>query len=167
MRAMIRYMVEVQGRGDRRRTWRREHRRWGDILPGRIRPEARGCRIIVDASGSMQNETLAQFLGGVAATPELRHSDAIVFDTEVVGPVPLTSVIGVRDKIASRGGGTAFQPPAKHRVPGLTAVWVTDGMSCDGWPSPHDGPEVWAITPGGTRPPDGHGVVLAWDDARA
>lgn len=153
IRETLDYLLSRRG-DERRRSWRRENRCHRD-LPGRSAVSGYAGLFLIDASGSISDVELGMFLGAVMSTPELKNSQCAVFDHEVSPTAPVSQA---QELLKQYGrGGTDFGPPAALRVPGETAVWLTDGYPCGPWPDEHDGPELWCITTD-VRPP--HGVRI-------
>jgi predicted metal-dependent peptidase len=131
------------------RTWLRPSRRmsavaehagqWPDVvtMPGRKVVLAGQLVAVVDTSGSIDETTLARFLGAVAsaATAEgleevrLMQADSEVTSDEVLSPAELLT-----EHVAIRGrGGTSFVPAlgrlieeARHKVERFSVVYLTD-----------------------------------------
>jgi predicted metal-dependent peptidase len=131
------------------RTWLRPSRRmsaiaehageWPDLvsMPGRKVVLAGQLVAVVDTSGSIDEPTLARFLGAVAsaATAEgleevrLMQADSEVTSDEIMTPAELLT-----EKVAIRGrGGTSFVPAlgrlieeARRKVERFSVVYLTD-----------------------------------------
>jgi predicted metal-dependent peptidase len=131
------------------RTWLRPSRRmsavaehaghWPDVvsMPGRKVVLAGQLVAVVDTSGSIDESTLARFLGAVAsaATAEgleevrLMQADSEVTSDEIMTPAELLT-----EKVAIRGrGGTSFVPAlgrlieeARRKVERFSVVYLTD-----------------------------------------
>lgn len=140
------------------RTWWRETRRDVEplLLPGHGPRYGVAAVILIDSSGSIGNTDLAMFLAAVESTPELWTSQVSIFGNEATELVPIHRA---REMITQHGGGgTRFEAAAARRIPGVTAVWLTDGCPNDGWPAPHDAPEIWVLTTD-VQPPQSGEVV--------
>ena len=158
IRQVLAYLSAYSVRLDRTRSWRREHRTVSG-LPGRSKTTGIGCRIFVDASGSVGEADLNDFLSAVCGTPELAGSDVVVFDGTASDPMPATAHGAIVAAVSARGGGTAIRATSALRQRGQPAVWLTDAESGDGWPDPHSAPEVWCVV-GGAPVPSGYRVQV-------
>lgn len=153
------WLTRGEHRTEPRRSWRRENRSGSPLLPGQSRGYGYGARILLDASGSIDPTAINQFLSAICCTPELSGTDVVVFDDGWGDPLPVSDPSAVLAEVKRRGGGTAIRRVGQAmRVPSVTAVWLTDGYSGDGWPDEHDGPEVWVINNTEATPP--RGVVV-------
>ena len=161
IRKVIEYLLKTTRSTDRRRSWRREHRALPDMLPGLSRGYTPVCRVLFDASGSIDQELAAQFFGALAGTPELRDSDVIVFDTTLSDIIPVKEIEKLAEAIAEKGGGTYIRKAGlEGRISGIPTVWLTDACSGDGFAPPHDAVEVWCVSGSAPHP---HGVRVQVD----
>lgn len=155
IREIITYLVRTAKRTHRDRSYRRENRAF-DMLPGQSAAFGRGARFLIDASGSITEEMLTEFLSCVVRTPELSGSDVVVFDTSWSEPIPVTDVLQITKAVRERGGGTHIRAAGiACRAPHLPAVWFTDAETGDGWPPAHTQNEVWCVYGGAANPPRG------------
>jgi hypothetical protein len=156
IRRTIQYLIRTQQRTERARSWRRENRTF-HMLPGQSAMYGKGAAFLVDASGSVPQEDLDDFLACILRTPELKGSVCAIFDGEVSPLVPVANMRTVLETAKKFRGGTSFLNAAKVRVPELPTVWLTDGYPNDGWPTPHTHNEVWCITSDVVAP---HGITF-------
>lgn len=153
IRQILEYLIHSRERSDRRRSWRREHRTF-PMLPGQSRRFAKGGLFFLDASGSIPDDQLAEFLACVVATPELKGSEVIVFDTEPSAPIACTNVAEIVRACKAKGGGTHIKQTGEKCRDHRPAIWITDGYTGDGWPSKHSTTEVWCIWDNGPTSPN-------------
>lgn len=139
-------------RVDRGKSWRR-HSKVSELLPGNTLTDSLDVRVMLDASGSVFTpELLGQFLSVLANTPELKHSDVVVFDAEVAPPVLIADYKKVIETVSHKGGGTLIAQAGKAREAGRPVIWLTDGCSADGFPEPHGDLEIWVVPQDGQVP---------------
>jgi hypothetical protein len=155
IRKTINYLIRTQDRTDRRRSWRRENRAFL-ALPGQSKSYGRGALFLIDASGSIGSERLAEFLSAITRTPELRGSLVVVFDSRPSNYIPANDIKTILDTLKSFGGGTSIKEVGeKVRLDHMPAVWLTDACTGDGWPRKHTQHEVWCVYGGAASPPNG------------
>lgn len=154
IRQVIQYLIDSRERGERRRSWRREHR-VSDLLPGQSRRFSKGGKFFLDASGSIPDDQLGEFLACVQATPELNGSDVSVFDTEASEPIPITDIKRIVETCKRMGGGTHIKGVGEAHRDERPAIWITDAYTGDGWPRKHTTTEVWCVWGKGPTPPNG------------
>lgn len=160
-REVLEYLLRTARSHERNRSWRREHRALPDILPGRSRSHSPSCRVLLDASGSINEELIKQFLGALVGTPELSDSDVVVFDHKYLPPVPAKNAEAICKSIRQSGGGTGIAKVGNEMRPsGIPVVWLTDCESGDGFPEPHDAMEIWCVHGNAKNP---HGVRVNID----
>lgn len=153
IKQVLQYLVSTRERSDRRRSWRREHRSF-PVLPGQSRRFAKGGLFFLDASGSIPDDQLAEFLACVLATPELKGSDVIIFDSTPSAMIPITDVASIVAACKSKGGGTCIKYTGEKCRDHRPAIWITDGYTGDGWPSKHVTTEVWCVWGQGPTSPN-------------
>lgn len=165
IRQILQYLVSTTVREDRQRSWRREHRIFPDDLPGQSRFTGKGALFLFDASGSVPDEQVGEFIAIVKTVRELKGSDAVVFDSKWTKPIPFTRPDQIMEALQKMGGGTCIKAVGEAmRDPERPAIWITDAYTGDGWPSPHSHSEVWCVFGGGPNPPNG--VTLRIDHTK-
>jgi hypothetical protein len=153
-------LLQKRGRLFRKRSWRRENRFEHPLLPGMGPRTSLDAIIMSDASGSVYGSpAYFQFLAAITATPELKGTEVIAFDTTESDPVPASNTAAVIAAHQERGGGTMIRKAGKCRVSGRPVVWLTDADSSDGLPEPHDATELWVLCAGDRKVP-GKKIVI-------
>jgi predicted metal-dependent peptidase len=142
-REMIRMNIESTVKSDF--TWLRSNRRgWhmDAVMPGMKNDEMVDVVIMIDASGSMNNDTLRDCLGEVQNIMESFPSFRIhiaAFDTQVYNPVDYTSdnLDNICDYEISGGGGTDFDVMydylRKNDIQPKRMIVFTDGYPFGSW----------------------------------
>ena len=154
IRRALALLVAARKRGERVRSWRRYSRTEQELLPGRSRNLGVACTIMIDRSGSIDQDSLMEFVAAVVRTPELRNSEVIAFDDTVSATVPARNANAVRQVAGESRGGTLIRKAGEARRDGVPCVWLTDGVSCDGFPTQHPAGEIWCVI-GDATPPTG------------
>ena len=137
-----RLLNSSQARTERTRSYSREHRYLGEMFPGKARRKGWQGVWIIDASGSIDKDSVNQMLSAAIGTPELESSEVVVFDTKFYGPFDIFDTQEIEDAISKCGGGTYIKGCADwldsigYDIE--PRVWLTDGHSADGLPEQRD-----------------------------
>tara|TARA_R110002012_G_scaffold233843_1_gene407252 strand:- start:1095 stop:1586 length:492 start_codon:yes stop_codon:yes gene_type:complete len=133
-------------RNEKCRSYARDHRYLGELFPGKARRRGWKGVWIIDASGSIDRDSVNEMLSGAVATPELEASEVVVFDTSYYGPFDVFDTEGIQEAISECGGGTKIKGCADwldsigYDIE--PRVWLTDGCSSDGLP-PARPEDIW------------------------
>lgn len=135
------------------RTLKRPDRRFGYPYAGKKRGYTDRKLVCIDASGSVGDDELSQFLAEVNTLAEIQPVDLLVFDTDIqVGPIPFDrkhTDFGIKGR-----GGTDFAPvfelASERRY--QSVIMLTDGGAA-ACPYPEGVRDVlWVLTGEGDPP---------------
>ena len=162
-REQLREFVSAVCAGADNSTWSRPNRRWlgADVyMPSSVSESVGPMAVIVDTSGSVNEELVSTFLSEVVGicdhvTPELIHlieCDAKVQDHSVYDP---TSYHQLREKKSLKGGGgtdlvRALEYITDNKLAPDIVLVLTDGWTP--YPKSIEQPVLWAITTEVTAP---------------
>lgn len=130
-------------------TWKRPSRRFGRRQQGKTVERAGKLVFVVDTSGSMSNDELAQVMTEVNFVSRTYNVWVIDCDSKVQQAYPFKR--GMEIKVKGRGG-TDMNPGLKHADKDLKAdmiVCLTDG-GLFRTPEETRAPQLWIITPNGS-----------------
>ena len=147
-------------------TWMRPSRRGWDmdaVMPGMRNEDAIDIAVFIDASGSIGDKMLKDFLGeiqGIMESFESYKIHVVTFDTRCYNPVTYDSdnLDSICDYDVSGGGGTDFECIFDYlkedNIEPKKLVVFTDGMPFGSWGDPNYCDTVWIIhsNPGCTAP---------------
>lgn len=117
-----------------------------EALEDHFDPDGVKAHIVVDTSGSINDELLGMFLGEIAAIADtFPQLEVLVWsaDSELYGPSTIEKFSPVG------GGGTDFRPIFQKVEPDDLVIYLTDGYGL--MPEKPHHKTVWAITPGGVE----------------
>jgi predicted metal-dependent peptidase len=137
------------------RSWMRLSRRMPYSIKGKKRHQRLALVVVIDTSGSISDQTLAEFWAEVTAIAE--HCDELTVlecDAEVQDVYPFKKTLTVEFK---GRGGTSFTPAFEYiaarenRLRPDGVIFFTDGYGDD--PPPfRKAPVLWVVTPNGKTP---------------
>jgi len=137
------------------RSWMRLNRRMPYSIKGKKRHQRLALVVVIDTSGSISDQTLAEFWAEVTAIAE--HCDELTVlecDAEVQNVYPFKRTLTIEFK---GRGGTSFTPAFEYiaaRENRLTpdgVIFFTDGYGDDPRPF-RKAPVLWVVTPNGKTP---------------
>jgi hypothetical protein len=159
IRQTLQWLIHGRKRAQRRRSWRRENRSF-PVLPSKVRLHTLGGLFIIDASGSISDDMMGEFLSAVMHTPELKGSEVVIFDSYWTDYIPITDHATIMAKVKEMGGGTTIRAVGQaYKHDPRPRVWITDGYSGDGWPDPHTAADIWCVWDQGPTPPHATAVI--------
>jgi len=142
-RELLRMQLESTIKSDF--TWMKSSRRgWhvDAVLPGMKNDQMIDIGIAIDASGSISNKMLREFLSeiqGIMDSFPAYKIHVVTFDTEIYNPVDYTSdnLDSICDYEIGGGGGTMFECVfdhfKEHEIEPKRLVFFTDGYPCGTW----------------------------------
>ena len=150
-------------------SWSRPNRRYigdGEYLPGALKEGVNNAAILIDTSGSVDDNLVAKFIGEarkIVSDIGAERTSVACIDTRVQWSQDFGMYEDI-DVVVKGRGGTAFSPAFKWiEERGLNpriAVYLTDLECSDYGPKP-DYPVVWVVFGGGgTTPPWGETVRI-------
>lgn len=152
-----------------KRNYKRPSRRCAQadyILPSRKNKKIGDLAILIDTSGSISKDELAQFsaeVNSVINSVKPDHTYAIYVDTKVCNVEDFTPKQYPIKLAAKGGGGTDFKPGFKHikeqNLNIAAAIYLTD-MYCNSFPDTPDFPVLWISTSDKNEAPFGEVVKL-------
>jgi len=108
----------IEGMGNRTKsTWYRVHRKGIDELPGIQRLRTPDAWVLVDTSGSIDDQELKQFLGEIYGVAKNCKVTVIPWDTQVYDEITVRSPSQVASKVSKYmkgGGGTEVTPALQY-----------------------------------------------------
>ena len=165
-RELLRRFLENVAQGDY--SWSYPNRRYvsqGLYLPSRREPRLPGITLVVDSSGSVDEDMLTTFCAELSSVLDAYDTELTILfhDTEVYqGPILGRAdlpELEARGLTPVGGGGTDYRPVPEymddHDMNPTCVLWFTD-LECDFFPDEPNYPVLW-ICPvaGGTTPPFG------------
>jgi len=159
-RTLLKQFLSGQGRVTRRKSYKRQSRRFDD-LPGSKRSIGVRALVAVDESGSVSNEDVRAFHQELLRINGINnaHITALRFDTTCSEPVPLKQFVAENKR--DKRGGTDFRPifEVADRLRMPLVVVFTDGMGEA--PARVNQKVLWVLTKGGRMPAD-YGTAIGY-----
>jgi len=135
-------------------SWARPSRRFlphNLIMPGMYSEAMGHVVIVIDTSGSINNEIFREFMNEVQGVREMvrpTKTTIMCCDTEVSGVQEFAPEDDIRDYEPSGGGGTDFCPPFRyveeHGIEPVVLLYFTDMLGS--FPPEQPYPVIWAAT---------------------